>query len=297
MRDYWLTQYLLAAVGWTYIVVCLAAIALALWLPKTKRSKAVSGAIVLALASILPIQGFQAYRVEKTVTDDYKVRLAKAQALFDERCKTAGEKIYRTVGGVAGVLLTKVRPEKINFSDQYALDDPYGYDFGGAAYIASFLWGRDQGGRTWEGGTAGGFSFVEVIDDGEKERYRYTATSIPMNDAASSTKFVVSRTKAPTTQPRYAVTWTDISTGEDRNYWIAGGSIKIIDRTTNEILGERVGYMLDAGQGSTSGERSPWLFAQQNACPEFPTIGGSDARRRRSSQINRNFIESILKPS
>ena len=37
-----------------------------------------------------------------------QARLAKAEAMFQERCKTAGEKIYRTAEKVEGVLLMKI---------------------------------------------------------------------------------------------------------------------------------------------------------------------------------------------
>lgn len=40
----------------------------------------------------------------------YAEKYAKAQALFEERCKTAGVVIKRTVKDVEGIELTKIRP-------------------------------------------------------------------------------------------------------------------------------------------------------------------------------------------
>src|SRR5687768_6779821 len=61
-------------------------------------------------------------------------RQVKAQAMFAERCKSAGEKIHKTVENVEGVYLLKIRPSSINYGDQYRLDDPYGRDLGGLGY-------------------------------------------------------------------------------------------------------------------------------------------------------------------
>lgn len=58
-------------------------------------------------------------------------RQAKANAMFAERCKMAGTRISRTVDNVEGIYVLKLRPERPNHSDQFAMDDPYGKDLGG----------------------------------------------------------------------------------------------------------------------------------------------------------------------
>lgn len=65
-----------------------------------------------------------------------KHRLARAQAIFAQRCQTAGEKIYRTVKNVDGIFLLKLRPDRINHGDQFALTDPYGEDLIGTAILS-----------------------------------------------------------------------------------------------------------------------------------------------------------------
>ncbi len=62
--------------------------------------------------------------------------------MFAERCKTAGEKIYRTVERVQGVRLLNLRPNKVERDGQFARYDPYGYEGGGDWYIMSFLPGH-----------------------------------------------------------------------------------------------------------------------------------------------------------
>ncbi|MBK6638461.1 MAG: hypothetical protein IPG34_12860 [Rhodocyclaceae bacterium] len=57
-------------------------------------------------------------------------------------------------------------------------------------------------------------------------------------------------------------------------------------------MAERIGYMMDGGQGNNSGGRKPWLSAADNACPEFAPQHGFTAQRRQTQA----FVESVLKP-
>ena len=246
---------------------------------------------------------------QKTPTQE---RLAKAEALFKERCQTAGEKIYRTVDKVEGIFLMKLRLSS-NYGKQYEMDDPYGHDSTGEEYFNSFLVGRNQNGflSRREDVVRQGFRYVEALDSQDGKRYRYTggmkvvgkkdvnAKGVQMaiernpNYDLNIYAFVLDKTPATGPQPRYGVTYDDISSREDRDYWIAGSSLKVIDLKTNEVMAERIGYMMDRGQGSTAGGRSPWLLAARNACPEFPMDGS-----RQADQVGqmRNFVEKVLKP-
>jgi len=103
--------------------------------------------------------------------------------------------------------------------------------------------------------------------------------------------YVLERTPAKGPQPRYGVTYDDISTREERDYWIAGSSLRVVDLHTNEIIAERVGYMVDWAQGSTVGGRSPWLLAADNACPEFSPRHGATSQMFQSIR----FVNKSLK--
>lgn len=236
-------------------------------------------------------------------------RLAKAEAMFAERCKRSGEFIHRTVEDVEGVYLLKVRPRGINYDNQFELDDPYGSDLGGDGYITSFVRGSYQAnmrGMPAPGSPPRvGYRFVEAIDPKDGQRYRYTGRlEEPWQRDKSFLKgyvrFVLDKALAPALAPRYGVTYDDISTREDREYWIAGSSLKIVDLQTNEVIAERLGYMMDRGQGNNSGGRSPWLLAANNACPSFfrdrpkPYNAPASAYQDRQAQI---FVEKVLKPT
>ena len=233
-------------------------------------------------------------------------RQAKAIAMWQERCKTAGEKIHKTVDNVEGIYLMKVRPEKPNFSDQFKLDDPLGMDFGGDAYIGSFL--REVGVAPQESRVEKSYRYVEAQDPKDGQRYRYTggmkvvgqkditAPGIQFelrrnpNYDINNYAFVLDKSPQKTPAPRYGVTYDDISTREEREYWIAGSSLKVIDLQTNEVIAERIGYMVDWAQGNTSGGRSPWLFAADNACPQFQSKTSQTGQTRK-------FVTEVLKPS
>lgn len=248
------------------------------------------------------------------VPKDPKERLAKAEAMFQERCKKAGKFIYRTAENVEGVFLLKVRPKGINRGDQYRLDDPYGSDLGGDGYLMSFLRGYETRQAQFAPGSPPrlGYHYVDAIDPKDGKRYRYTGsrkdivrTSSILMGGDGKTKFttkdfVLDRVIAPDPAPRYGVTFEDISTTEERDYWIAGSSLKVIDLQTNEVMAERIGYMMDPGQGNDSGARAPWLLAADNACPHFfinpnlPPKRGHGANAQ--SHQTENFVEGILKP-
>ena len=160
-----------------------------------------------------------------------KDRLAKAQAMFAQRCEKAGEKIYRTAGDVEGIYLLKIRPEEINFGNQFSLDDPYGHDFGGEVYIKSFLRGffAQLINPTPFTPPRVGYSYVEAVDPQNGQRYRYTGevreheviSSILMGGTGKKFKvtgFVVDKAPALGAAPQYGVTYSDISTHEEREY-------------------------------------------------------------------------------
>ncbi|WP_143694924.1 hypothetical protein [Variovorax sp. JS1663] len=238
----------------------------------------------------------------------------KAQAMFAERCKTAGEKIYKVVENVEGIYLLKLRPDGINRGDQFTLDDPYGSDLSGERYIVSLLKGSyEHNLRSSENSLPPnkGYAYVEAIDTKDGKRYRYTGAkkAVRKKDVNAPAvqfelkrnpsydlniyEFVLEKTPVVGPVPRYGVTYDDISTREEREHWIAGSSLKVIDLQTDEVIAERVGYMLDWAQGSSVAGRAPWLMAADNACPSFAPRHGFTAQRRQTQR----FVEKVLKPS
>ena len=279
---------LLAAIGWLYWLAALAIVLLALWWPKRWWVKLAS-ALVVSGVVVYPVfvrpveQRVDAVRQKQ---DEFKARLAAAMAHFEMRCKSAGEKVTRAVDNIDGVAWMKWRPDSANQSDQFRLDDPYGHDCGGEYCIERLL--RVSAGAELNPDEAkrhrAGYRFVESTDpkDGTKYRYvgviklpaQWTAEKIEEHRRETghavpsfSYRFASERQPIEAFTARYGITWDDISTREDREHWIAGGSLKVIELNSNEVIAERLGFMIDRGQGSTAGFRSPWLYAAHTSCP------------------------------
>ncbi|ADX48580.1 hypothetical protein Acav_4701 [Paracidovorax avenae ATCC 19860] len=245
-----------------------------------------------------------------------KERQRIAGEMFRERCKKAGVFIHRTVEDVEGVFLMKLRPDKINFGNQYLMDDPYGRDVTGDGYIEVFLkdfyesWKKTTS-RPQSPGDIRGYDYVEAVDPKDGVRYRYKgtvkATRKMQADAPNVQlelrrnpnfdlniyEYILERKPSPAPLPRYGVTYDDISTREERDYWIAGSSLRVIDLQTNEVIAERIGYMVDWAQGISVGGRSPWLLAADNACPEFAPQRGATVQATQTVR----FVNKSLKPT
>ncbi|QLI81222.1 hypothetical protein HZU75_06570 [Chitinibacter fontanus] len=251
---------------------------------------------IIILRNLLFLLGISFSLLQTSCTDKSKKhdlqRKQKAWALYQQRCKISGEKIYQTIDNVDGLLLIKVRPDEINFSEQFLLSDPYGRDLGGDGYLESFLYGRSNNGQIDNKSIHGGFNYIDTVDPKNGVTYRYTGyIDQPwLRDKKYGEwvrEFTLTKTIAPNEPvPRYGITYDDISTREDRELWIAGSSLRVIDLQTNVVVAERIGYMIDIDQGNISGGRSPWLLATRNACPAYPDI-----------YQTRNFVEKVLKPA
>lgn len=236
-------------------------------------------------------------------------RTKRAMAMYRELCKQSGVRIYRTVKDVDGIVLLRVRPQEQDTYSQYGLDDPYGYDLGGEGYIHSFL----RGFNSRHGAPPSkGYAFVEVVSPEDGRRYRYEAkwTVVGRQDAEADGikaqlrqdpnydlniyENTLFRSEIAESSARYGVTYSDLSTPEQKKVWIAGSSLQIIDLESNELIAERVGYMIDGGQGSKNSGRNPWLHAADNACPVFyEGVKGAIGQRRQTPR----FVHGVLLPA
>lgn len=263
----------------------------------------------LALVIALAVAGCQS--TVNTPQDPRVVEMAKAgKAYFEDKCKTvAGEKIYRTVPDVEGVLLMKVRPQR----SQTELEDPM---WAGAAfaleatddeYIQSFL-GYEHGHKyipsEWVPGKAmppenrgyiqpdkrpggrPGYRYVDVIDAKDGQRVRVTQKSDePWQYDKSYLKgyirYFLDKTPTTAPAPRYGVTYEDHVIPQERAMGVASSTVKVIDLQSKEVLGEMIRYAY-----RPRGLRlTEWLTA--NKCPGYP-YGASAATRK--------FVDQILIP-
>ena len=284
MRDYWLTKDLLQAAGIGFILLSLIGLGLALWLPRRWWGKLLA---VIAVSVLISTPIYKA-KQQQVVVNDYKDRFSKAQTLFEERCKTAGEMVYKTVDNVEGLLLRNIRKsDRPGMQDNPLWPDAaLPHESTGDDYIRTFLyWEHDSG-----GGARGflnpdpakarsrGYQFVDVKQADETVlRYRLKE---PGNRHSSDLV-----TESVSKASRYAVDFTNQVKPEDRAYWVAGTTITVTDTQTNEVIARRESYSFEPGLGSNAGARQPWAFA--TTCPSF---SGWDGARTRF------FVDQILKP-
>lgn len=307
MLDHPIGEYIVAGVGLAYVALCLIAILVALVKPRTWQRKVLAGLVVAALASILPINGYEDYRRTKGAEAEFRLKQLKAVNLFKRRCAIAGERRRQVVDNVQGIVWMKWRSHDINFGNQFALDDPFGKDCWGEGCIRDLL--RPTNVNSYVELVEkfkDGYQFVETIDPEDGVRYRYTAVIKPLEGNREEYKdnsrrtgygserqdaFVaLIRTPIAEFTSRYGVTWDDISTREDRENWIAGGALKVIDFQSEEVIAVRAGFMVDPGVGSTAGFRKPWLFAERHSCPELVDDAGNPTR----AGFTRRFVFSVL---
>jgi hypothetical protein len=274
------------------------------WNRAASRKSAVKRVlVVLFVFAILPAV---------SLLDTAPSQRKKAMALFAERCKSSGETIKRVVENVDGVVWMKWREPYSNagnFAEQFKLNDPFGRDCGAESCIADLLRVSEGADLNQEEAArhSRGYRFVEAVDPADGRRYRYTARLRHTWSAEG-----VERHKRETGQElppyvyrlqivrepieafsaKYGIGWEDISTNEDRKHWVAGGRLRIVDLSSDESLAERVGYVVDQGQGSEEGGRSPWLFARRTACPALIDSKGN----RTQIGFTLRFASQVLRP-
>jgi hypothetical protein len=273
----------------TYIVLFLIVAGLVAWLVRSWLWKLI-GVIVVAVAFAVPLVNSH---IEETKRIAHNRMIADR---FTQLCKEkAGEKIMKTIDGVDGFLIMRPRqPTKDHreYLDQFWMGDPYGHsDLEAEKPEQVFLTDR----RGYEGtgisiSPIRGYDFIELPASEHKPdgatKYLKISVSNRQIDSDGREHLEYQRTWSNTVQSRYGLYWEDISTVEDRKYWIAGGRMRIIELSTNLVLGERTGYVIDREQGARIGQGIPWLLAQRNACPPFQS----------DSTKSKEFVAKILRP-
>lgn len=211
--------------------------------------------VVTGIPALFIVPVVKRYLEIKREQDVQQARYLEAKAVFDEQCKRAGEKIYRTVEGVEGVMLLKVRDYPKSY--HYAWKDPMwedaaSWDAKGDGYISEFLKYSDNI-------DAVGYDYVDVLQK-NNEIIRYSLESTP------KMKIMVQKSN-PSNPARYAITYTNNVDPALRKYWIAGTTIQIVDRQTNELLAEKTVFIFDSGGGVSIGGSSPWRRTATKVCP------------------------------
>ena len=260
------------------------------WLPFGKAAKAVAAlAVLVAVPALFILPLLQVVKADKKKEDEYQQRYQAAKAVFDRQCQNAGEKIYRTVDNVEGIMLLRVREKYLNkngydpmWDDAAALSGSFPTDGVEEYYINDFLQFSTGRGLAVEGNLLPHnkylprYRYVDVLQPDGKSVIRYRGGwdigRKPLNEEAN-----------PKQPARYAFTYENNVDPELRKLWIAGTTLKVLDLKTGELLAEKTVYAFETKFGGTANHTTPWSLAIK--CP-------SD----RSLQLSRYFVERVLKP-
>lgn len=270
------------ATAWALRVLFVALIVLALWRGRTWKLKIFYVTVtVLAFASPM----FPEIARKKKHEQQYE----KARAVFDERCKTAGEQIYKSVDEVEEILLLDLRANDRTKSEANPNWPDAGLpnEYSGDAYIANFLaWEHHEDKRNPRGylnqtpSDLPGYRYVDA-KDAKGVMWRYTLTK-PGDPGYPR----LAKVELKSSPARYAVSFTNLINPSDRQHWVAGTTVLVTDMQTSEVLARATWYSFEPGLGSTAGGRQPWRFAR--SCPELR--GGQEQAPIRF------FVDRVLKP-
>lgn len=268
----------LRGIGVLYWVLAIGTLVLAIRYGKGTRGKIIWAAVAIAAFGYLPGKAM----FEQHQRDTYA---KEAWAYFKKLCdEKSGEKIYKTYTGVKSVLVVKPLPpatEK-DLYDQFWYGDPYSnatpWDRRGERKAGTLI-GQQ---RFISGRGEIGFEFFEqeITANNGKAFQRVEPSQVP--------PYFVSKSPIEKPTSRFGTSWEDISTSDDRKSWVAGSRFRVIDLIDNSIVAERIGFFIEAGFGSTAGQRRPWLTSRgpSTTCP--PLSNGTFE--------DRWFILKVLNP-
>ena len=289
---------LLFIAAWGIIILT---IVILIWLFRTMRG-------LPLWVRLIPTTLVLSFFVLPAIWEHYTEQLAEEKdwaeyreyrAVFDERCKNAGETIYQTVQDVEGITLLKVWGDSPNNNAHTKMTKQW--EFAGLpdemdeeGYIESFLYwwvasymDNDVFVSSYHPFTNKklmdeykktdfvnqGYHFVDVLQhNGSYLRYRLTDDEWQMNKEAINKP------------ARYAVTFDNPIIQEERNRWIATTTVTILDTETNTILAKKQWYAFEETRGQRYLEPTQWLGAI--VCP----------KTERGSHEIRSFVQRVLIP-
>ena len=251
-----------ALLYWLVAVICLL---FALYKPRKWTHKTLWTALVVVLFGYLPVTG---YVEDQRRTKQRAQFREEANAHFGKVCReNSKEFIKQKIEGVDGLLL--LRPRTVasveDLKNQYWMGDPYGYDMDSSMTRES---------RRHVFGYLSVYSFVEERVETSPGVYRFVRYSSDPKEGFRA-PVVVENISAPMSV--YGLEWEDVSTKQDRKYWIAGGKARIVHLESQEVLAEHIGYIGDPHLGSTA-NRNPWVDARLHGAGycRGNTISGSN---------------------
>ena len=218
------------------------------------------GLVVAALFFLFPkTLVWQEERENAEKAAEWRKRYEPAKARFDQLCQNAGEKIYRTADNVDGILLLKVRGDDEKYQsnrynprkDQMWEDAAVESESKRERYIEEFLLRSNL--------SFPRYIYADVLQK-DNSIIRYSIYKV-------NQEWVEDKQLNPHPRARYAVTYENDISWENRKHWIAGTTIKIIDTKTNELMAEKTMYAFVPELGYSKFEQNPNPWGRGMRCP------------------------------
>ena len=215
---------------------------------------------------------------------EWRKRYEPAKARFDQLCQNAGEKIYRTADNVDGILLLKVRGDDEKYQsnrynprkDQMWEDAAVESGWFRNGYIDGFL---PYAMHNFQGSS--GYKYVDVLQK-DNSIIRYSG------DWQITIDHPFHIEPNPRHPARYAVTYENDVSWENRKHWIAGTTIKVIDTQTNTLMAEKTMYVFVPELGYSKFEQNPNPWGRGKRC---------DPDENPYRQRTATFVLKVLFPS
>lgn len=216
---------------------------------------------------VLPVGGWLAYNEvqERKEIEARRQYVKDAWAHFRKRCETAHVSYYRKVPPQDGVFIMKPaqEPTMLNMQDQFWPGDVFDLP-NKPDDEARWLLYRQKSGRP--DGRRGGFDFVEMVHPDQPGKFiRYVLK--PYDRVSRPGRSPTDTSVVERRESRYGYTWDDISTREDRHYWVAGGRLRVVELESGDVVAQRVGWVIEPSFGvhSPTFNQEPWRSAQKCA--------------------------------
>ena len=213
----------------------------------------------------------------------------ESKAIFEERCKSAGEKIYQTAENVEGITLLNVPEDNPQSSYYDPMWENAALYWAGTekSYIKKFLlWeirddidpmiiltsidprpsAREIQIRLWGSPTKmsehekayRGYHYVDVKQKDKRFlRYRFPDDK----DRKDNDTLLIQAIERPS---RYALEYKPIVDPTDRKHWIAGLTVNIYDLQTHALMATKTWYALNPKQGHAY---QTWEWSRSEHCP------------------------------
>jgi len=233
----------------------------------------------------------------------------ESKAIFEERCKSAGEKIYQTVENVEGITLLNIPKE----CPQGARNDPMWEDavfsLGGPEeeYVKEFLYweikddddsigqlqsvdprpsARETQIRLWGFPTnmsehEKAYRGYRYADAQQKDKHFLRYRFPDDKDRKDKETLLVQAIERPS---RYALEYKPIVDPEDRKHWVAGLTVNIYDLQTHTLMATKTWYALNLIQGHGHAYQTD-EWSRVEACPDEKVI-----------QYIRFFVNRVIQP-